>query len=122
MLSERNLGIAEIERELGWRVLRKIRRRGKTRGGGIRRRVEAREREGAAKIVVVDVTVQTVDELTSGLEAPSAARIHPQVAELHRVIVVGALVGKGALAERVKHVDRGNTLNDRIIVIVVPAV
>src|SRR5438045_3278742 len=50
MLSERNLGIAEIERELGWRVLRKIRRRGKTRGGGIRRRFEARERKRDAEI------------------------------------------------------------------------
>ena len=40
----------EIERELGWRVLRKIRRRGKTRGGGIRRRFEARERKRAAEI------------------------------------------------------------------------
>ena len=48
MLFERNLGIAEIERELGRCVLRI--RGGKTRGGGIRQGVEARERKGAAEI------------------------------------------------------------------------
>ena len=64
------------------------------------------ERKRAAKIAVVDVTVQTVHELPPGFEAPSATRIHPDVTKLSRPIVVRALVRRGAAAERVEDVDR----------------
>src|SRR6266566_88132 len=48
MLFERNLGIAEVQRELGRCVLRIS--GGKTRGSGIRGGHKARKREGAAEI------------------------------------------------------------------------
>ena len=82
---------------------------------------KTRECERTGKIVVVRVVVQPTHELSTGLEALSGARIHPQIAKLECPIVVHVLVLSAARVKRSENVNL-ITIDGRIGTSVVPAV
>src|SRR5207253_9238999 len=73
---------------------------------------KTREGECTAEIVLVFVVIQAAQQLPTGLEAPSAAGVHPEIAKLDGAVVIDALVLSAASVEGIEDVDR-NVIGDR---------